>query len=362
MNSYIIKIIYKNYISNYIEKFNNLLECKNDFFINSTKIINNPLFNENYNYNFENINLDSYFVDIINNNNNYVFPNSKYSFFTINNISSQNDIYKYFNFDKNLYNFIIWKNPIYKYNIIIRPKLNKITLQKIFIISRHGPREPIFIPPKFIKTYWKNYKDFNYNADLTDLGKHYSKHIGELLYKNYKNDFDFNSLNNDNIIICSTNFDRTIQTAILTLDGIGLTNKYNNISIIKNISDNILDEKDHENYIKKFNTDIEFDINLSYVNEQIEKLTGMKINTFKDYYELATTIKCYEFNNYQMLNDIKDNESLNKLKSVIYYLSIYYYNFTYNPKNEYYKEARILGIKVYEYIKLIQDILFIFLN
>lgn len=303
----------------------------------------------------------------------YIIPNTNYKYFIIWNIDKNNqiDYNKIKNcFDLENKDWIIWKNnKLYKsikyiehYHIIIRDSLPKFKISKLLILQRHGPREPILIPPKFIRTYWDNdYKDYFsavMNANLTPLGKMYCKFIGEQLYNNYFEDFNFNLLDKNDIIIGSSNFNRTIETTVLTLEGLSLMNRNLDLNLFKFLSSsNILsdeEEKEYDNMMKK--SIVNFGIDLTNFNKYIFELTGLKINNFRDYFELASTMKCYEFHDYQMLSSIEDNELLLDIRQTIYNLSTYYYNEINNFKNDNFNCNKYLGKTV------VDNILNLFIN
>jgi hypothetical protein len=152
-------------------------------------------------------------------------------------------------------------------------------------------------------------------------------------------------LNDSNIFIASTDFNRTIQSAILTMDGIGLTNLYDNIKIVDFIgSDTIFTPKERNSYYHKMTyPNINWDINLDEFNKEIEELTGLKIKTFRNYFDLTCTMKCYEFHNYPMLKNDLDNKRLLEMRPTIYNLATYYYNIVHNPKDDFYSESKHLA-------------------
>lgn len=290
----------------------------------------------------------------------YVIPNTNYKLYIIWNKDSNkpltySQIQDYFDLDNK--DWIIWKNNnLYKslkciehYHIIIRDSLPKFVLTKLLILQRHGPREPITIPPKFIKSYWKNI-DLPYDlavskANLTDLGKLYCKFVGEQLYNNYFEDFKFKLLDKNSILFGSSNFLRTIETSILTLNGLDLSDNNLDLNLFNFLSsDNIFSssEKEMYNYKLKY-SNINFDIDLSEINKEIFDLTGIEIKDFSDYFELASTMRCYEFHGYQMLPDSQNNLLLLKIKNTIYNLATCYYNQVNDPTNDYFNLNRHLG-------------------
>ncbi len=299
----------------------------------------------------------------------YRIPNPNYSYYLLWNLNSSTglsieDVGKIFSKELVNKDYIIWRNPlIFKsvktiehYHILYRPNIPKLTLKKLFIFGRHGPREPILFLPKFNNSYWSytttDHTKAVYASNLTSLGKLYCKFVGGLLYFNYSDDFDFSKLNPSNTKIFSTNFDRTIQSAMLVLDGMGLSNNYNDINVVDFIgSDTIFTPEQKNEYNNKMkNPQINWDKDLTELNNQIEELTGYKIKTFKDYFELASTLKCYEFHGYQMLDNPESNNKLTEIKPVIYNLATYYYNYVHDNKNDYYSENIYLGKKVLDKI------------
>jgi hypothetical protein len=295
----------------------------------------------------------------------YIVPNTTYNYFLLWNLET--DVFlNVKNVESMLYSqfkdrdYIIWRNPsIYKsvktiehFHIISRPAMKKLYLKKLFIVSRHGPREPIFVVPKFIHSYWQkishDHTEAVYGANLTEVGKLYCVFMGKLLHFNYNEDFDFSQVNHSNSIVTSTNFNRTIESAMLTLDGMGLTNKYSDIKITDFISsDTVFSSEQKKSYNDKMNNpQIKWDVDLNELNSKIFQLTGIKIHNFRNYFDIACTMRCYEFHNYQMLPDDNLNEKLLELKPTIYNLSTYYYNIVHNPKDEFYWESRVLGTTV----------------
>lgn len=426
MNKYIyliMLIIFNNQINQILSKLNEeLSNCTyhNNFKVFCKEILYSPelssyIFSDPNLYlssNFENINLDRYWVDYITysvnknssnlliekiKNNNmiktdpqindlnilqnifitkndypYIVPNLNYNSYVIWNLSNSNfnfsQALKYFNLNKK--DWIIWKNnPVYKsvkfidhYHLIVRNSIPKLKLKKILILQRHGPREPLDIPAKFSKSYWTTvHTDIDQaiqGANLTLKGKLYSQYMGSILLDNYKNYFDFASLNKSDILFASSNFQRTIETSILTLNGLELNKLDLDLNILDFLSsDTIFTPEQKQSYNKKLKDFfIDFEYNLDDFNKEIFELTGFEIKTFRDYFELASTIKCYEFNEYPMLSDPIANEKLNQMKNTIYNLATYYYNLVNSPNNDNLKECELLGKTVVDNIlKLFVD-------
>ena len=403
-------IIFSSQISSLLDEYNtqlsqlSQLDYPANFQLLCKDIIYNPILSI-YNSdpssfssrNFENINLDRYLYDkdtytttladkllsnsipdllLTKNEFPYVIPNINYESEIIWNPENKCLNFKILLENINLTNkdYILWKNiPTYKsnnyiehYHLITRKSIRKLTLEKILILQRHGPREPLFIPPKFISTYWNKIhlvieKAIN-EANLTKLGKLYCKYIGQLLKDNYSNDFDFANLDKTNILVGSSNFQRTIGTSILTLDGLGLglSNFDLNLDIeILNFlsSDAIFTPEQKKIYNDRMeNNNITIDINLTEFNQKIFDLTGFKIKKFRDYFELSSTIKCYTFHNYQILSNPEDNAELLSMVDILNNLSIYYYNTVNIMNDEFFKENKLIGkTTVDNMIKLFTD-------
>lgn len=327
------------------------------------------IFSNNLSNNFK---VDNPNILITKNEYPYIIPNTNYDYWIIWNLQNSNiqfeQILNYFDLVNK--DYILWKNnELYKsikyiehYHIILRNSIPKLKLKKLLILQRHGPREPLSIPNKFISTYWNTVhldidKAIN-GAKLTDLGKLYCKYIGELFLDNYSNDFNFSTLNKSNILFGSSNFQRTIDTSVLTLDGLKLSNLDLDLEILKFLStDAIFTPEQKQIYNHKMeNNDIKFDLDLTEFNKKIFDLTGFEIKKFRDYFELASTIKCYTFHNYKMLSNDEANLELMKIKNTIYYLSTYYYNMVNDMSNSYFEENKLIGKTVIDnMIKLWED-------
>ena len=104
------------------------------------------------------------------------------------------------------------------------------------------------------------------------------------------------------------------------------------------------------------NNNITIDINLTEFNQKIFDLTGFKIKKFRDYFELASTIKCYTFHNYQILSNPEDNAELLSMVDILNNLSIYYYNTVNIMNDEFFKENKLIGkTTIDNMIKLFTD-------
>jgi hypothetical protein len=104
------------------------------------------------------------------------------------------------------------------------------------------------------------------------------------------------------------------------------------------------------------NINLKFDLDLTDFNQKIFDLTGFKIKRFRDYFELSTTIKCYTFNNYQILSNPEDNAELLSMVDTLNNLSTYYYNAVNNMDDDLYKENKLIGkTAIDNMIKLFTD-------
>ena len=377
----------------YPDKFK--IECKEILYSPqlNTFIFSDPSYCLDSNY--ENINLDRYWVDILSyqiekkernqlishlksidlssniiyqtnpnilitkNEYQYVVPNKNYKSYIIWNLQDGNlnfdDILKYF--DLNNKNWVIWKNdPLYKsvksiehFHLFTRNSIPKLKLKKILILQRHGPREPLSIPPKFISSYWdKIHTDIDkavQGANLTPEGKLYCKYIGNILRGNYEKGFNFDLLNVNNVLVGSSNFQRTIESSVLVLDGLGLSNLNLDLNIFSFLSSDAIftpEQKEiYNNKLKNFTTNFEYD--LDSFNRKIFELNGYKIETFRDYFELAGIVKCYEFHGYPMLTDPDADIQFNLIKGTLYNLANYYYNLVNDPNNPELQEPTLIG-------------------
>lgn len=159
-------------------------------------------------------------------------------------------------------------NYIEHFHLVTRNSIPKLTLEKLLILQRHGPREPLTIPSKFISTYWNTiHTDINKainGANLTNYGKLYSKYIGKVLRDNYSNDLDFSNLSKSNILIGSSNFQRTIDTSILTLDGLELSNLNLDLEILNFLSSDAIFTPEQKKIYNDMmeNNNLKFDLDL----------------------------------------------------------------------------------------------------
>lgn len=252
---------------------------------------------------------------------------SHYVFWTFND-ASHIDVFNSLNKIKFLDNmeYIIWINPIKDrsikhikhFHIIIRPKLiiKKISskLNKLIILARHGPREPMIFPPNF-KTFNKLNKS-KQEAQLTKQGQQYCINLGKHIFNLFSQYFEFNQ---NKTCILSSDFDRTRDSAkyiyygifnkILNKKDIIIKDILNDIKISNNPTfENILDN------IHLETTSIELD-------EQIFNITGYKIKTVNDYLALYNTVEIYKEHNIELPLNLTE-DLIDKLKIVA---NEYYY-------------------------------------
>jgi hypothetical protein len=180
-------------------------------------------------------------------------------------------------------------------------------MNKIIIIARHGPREPITQIP--ILNNLKNFNNnttYTMNANLTLNGQKYCINFGNFIKKKYNI-----NVKNEEIFIASSNKERTIDSAINFL--YGLLNKntlnINNDKIQINIIDNILHKNDI-NHIIQYNA-LSSDINI--LNKIIKEKTHFNITSLNDYYYMYSTLKCYMFENINVSEIFNDKNIINKI-------------------------------------------------
>jgi hypothetical protein len=229
-----------------------------------------------------------------------------------------------------------------------------LKLEKLIVVCRHGPRQPIMIPPKFDFSLWLNHDKNNYNikAQLTNIGKLYCQFRGKELYDSYKNHFD---LNKAKILVESSFFDRTIDSTISYLSGLNLDIKKEDI-ILSNFlasdkcltpEENIVYHNAVNNYKLKMNTD--------ELDNQIKEVTGHVITKPMDYFDIHSTINCYKVHNYIL------PENLNLVEKQLHKITVLFYNLLNDVENNY---ALLLGSRLYDHIMDIinSDTTFAFLS
>jgi hypothetical protein len=239
--------------------------------------------------------------------------------------------------DKTKDDYIIFKNPntiktvknIDHHHLLLRKhdetisSIHNMTLKKLIILVRHGPREPLIFPPKLDNSMWKNSNlDFNsqvYNSELTELGIIYSFLAGNELMNGYKNYMKFDELKEQEIFIGSTNFKRTIATTENYLLGIGIKTKFT-IHILKGID--LLEKYKNKLYELEKTINIDFDKHLLYIfNLQIKEIFGIEIKNGNDYYNLYSVINIYKLHKIPL-----PKKWTLTLDLILKDVTIYYYN------------------------------------
>lgn len=175
------------------------------------------------------------------------------------------------------------------YHLMLRPTFFNAKLEKLIIVARHGPREPLYtIPslPKWTKT-----------GLLTKKGEQCCYDFGLLIKQFYEKHLDLS-----NVIVESSNTQRTIKSAEHFLKGLGLQDLYHNIQINPVLA-GVIDE-----------------FNLIKPDITIESAYGCTINYDKDYYDIYSTIQCY-----------KEEKGVDfKLEKIIQQYAENYYNCSFN--------------------------------
>jgi hypothetical protein len=286
-----------------------------------------------------------------------IITNNKYPYVATNNnqifiiwcISGQTSIYhikelveKYFS----KYDYIVWRNPnmhqsvklIKHYHLVIREPIVKPILKKVLLIVRHGPREPIHLPNKFDSSYW-NFDVSNKHitqtikAKITCLGKLYCLFRGQEAKNYYFKDINFRTLTIDNIYVESSYVERTRESALYYMKGLGINIKKINISKFM-ASDKFFEKMDLEEY-ELYNTKFKLNIDTNKLNKLTEEITGQKINNPLDFFHVYSTIKCYKVHNYNLPKDV------DKIFDLLEQITTLSYNELNDPKKN--KYAKILG-------------------
>jgi hypothetical protein len=289
--------------------------------------------------------------------NSLILTNNKYPYISTNNNpmfiiwdirgnTSISDIEQLVNKYFSKYNYLVWRNPyihqsvklIKHYHLVIRNPIIRPILKKVLLVVRHGPREPIHLPSNFDSSYWTNNKNDNniiksINARMTCLGKLYCQYRGQETKKYYENEIEFNKLTLDDIYVESSYIERTRESALYYLKGLGFDIKQIIISKFM-ASDKLfgmIDLVEYDLFIKKFNLNIDTN-NLNLITEEI---TGEQINCSMDYFHIYSTIKCYKVHNYNL------PDGLDKIYDLLEQIA----TLTYNKVNESNKNkyAKYLG-------------------
>ena len=264
------------------------------------------------------------------------------------------------NFINNDVDYMIWTNTnnwrsiitINHYHIIIRKKTSnpinyiksKQVLQKMIIVARHGPREPILLLPKLKPFNDSGYSDASdINAQLTIHGKKYCNNFGKYIRSIYDTYIDFKQ---DNTILLSSGLDRTRDSAVEFYNGL-----FNDISELSvdcltnkellgdiNISDPVA-KLEYITYDNEMKLDVDPD-RLNKLNEQIFDVFGYKIQYPKDYFKVSSTIDVYKAHNKELPHNLTD-ELINNIKDMA---TEYYYKLFYETKFTNYFCKKLMGL------------------
>jgi hypothetical protein len=213
-------------------------------------------------------------------------------------------------------NYMIWQNSpklrsiktIKHYHVIVQINNNPTVLnivpnnllQKIIMITRHGPREPILQLPKLDKFSSDMNKSTNINhhiigAQLTEHGKDYCNKFGTYIKKLFSPYFYFDI---NKTLFASSNIDRTIDSALYFYQG--LFDKYldkTSCYRFKELLGDIILSDDETIEYKKIHDEIKLEKITSKINAQINECFGYNIESVKDYFNVLSTIKVYEEHN-----------------------------------------------------------------
>jgi len=202
-------------------------------------------------------------------------------------------------------------------------------LKKVIIIARHGPRTPIFLLPK-LSPEPKQGETFSTrlcDAKLTDSGKVMCTKLGENLGKYYKGKIELDQ--NKDIFIVSSDVNRTIESAELAMKGfLSTINTHEEPNIKVHTRDSLAGDIRFKGVKRKYflnsikNAKIDYDT--VDLNNQIRENLGVDIkNNSHEYFDISSTLKCYEYDGLDMAHIPKNllNEIYNC--SRLYYQKLY---------------------------------------
>jgi hypothetical protein len=184
-----------------------------------------------------------------------------------------------------------------------------MTLKKVIIIARHGPRTPILLLPK-LSPELRSEESFSTrvcNAKLTDRGKDMCTDFGKRLGEYYKEKI---KLDIKDIFVISSNVERTIESAKLAMEGfLSIVNKhdfyFNKSNITVHTDDSLAGDIRFQGEKRKYflncikNAKVDYDT--TNLNKQIEKFIGIDVkNHSHEYFDISSTLKCYEYDQLDM--------------------------------------------------------------
>jgi hypothetical protein len=266
------------------------------------------------------------------------------------------------------------------YQILLRSKIFKSIdntprkLRKIIIVARHGPREPIhplsklnkFDPNNLTKlnndissdseslvssdnstnsisstnsvtksikstesaeSYAKNVKKVK-DAKLTPQGLKFCYNYGEYIRKLFDPYLVFDpTLTSGKTVVLSTNVNRTINSAIQFMNGLckmdGLVTPYTEKNIV--LSDDLLGDINMTEETRAEYNDFHDKIVISNANKEFDnklyQILGAKVNGVKDYFNIQSTLKVYQFHNQDLPKEWTPelNNQLNECAAEYYY-------------------------------------------
>lgn len=186
-------------------------------------------------------------------------------------------------------------------------------LKKVIYIARHGPRVPIYKIPKLPEHRWEASEDESFeslitNASLTPKGAILCKQFGQKL-KNLH--FEQLELTPNDIKIYSSNIERTIHSAKYMLEGMFENKNIVPISIHKSLLGYNRFTKEQYIRFRQLMKHNKFDKDTKELREQIKEHFNIGIETTNTYFDINSTLKCYEFEN--ISTDIP-NELIKKIE------------------------------------------------
>jgi len=235
--------------------------------------------------------------------------------------------------------YILWTNdntvytsiPQIKHFHLIISRNNDIKntkntkLEKLIIIGRHGPREPIDYLPglQWDKNAIDEKKEFSQHAHLTKKGELFCKEQGKFIRKYY--DEFCNELNNENILIASSGMTRTTDSALHFISGFIPDMSVNEVTYMKELSGygSLTKEETHEFYkvMSTTKSSITESEKFTKLYDLIHSKTGGKLESLHKCFEIYSSLKCYEIET-ENFNDIISSDTMcdvNELATEFYH-------------------------------------------
>lgn len=222
--------------------------------------------------------------------------------------------------------YILWTNDstiycsipqIKHFHLIISRNDNvkiNMKLEKLIIIGRHGPREPIEYLPNlhWNKNAIDDKKELSRHAHLTKKGELFCKENGKFMRKYY--DEFCNDLNDQNILVASSGMTRTTDSAIHFMSGFMPDLCTDGIVHVKELSGygSLTKEEIPEFYkvmsdVKSSITEsIEFSKLYDFINDKI----GLKLASLHKCFDIHSSLKCYELET-DNFGDIISTDTMN---------------------------------------------------